>query len=104
MGFQFFHLPKHRVFNYTPIYYDENKEKYGRSRGKTDENGNYIPGSIVEGGFRKNAFASRPRKDSYSRWRRYVVYALLATILALLFYYSKMFAHMLALLKIQIDA
>lgn len=104
MGIRFFHLPEHRVFNYTPRYLDENKEKFGKGRGKRDANGNYIPGSIVSDGFRRASFAARPRKDSYSRWRRYVVYALLAIILAFLFYYSKMFAHMLALLKIQIDA
>lgn len=104
MGIHLFHLPPHRVFSYTPRYYSEDKEKFAKGRGKRDENGNYIPGSIVADGFRKGSFAARPRKDSYSRWRRYLVYAILAVIIAFLFYYSKLFAHMLALLKIQIDA
>lgn len=104
MGIHFFHLPKHRVFNYTPIYYNPDKEKFSRNEGKRDSEGNYIPGSIVQGGFRKGSFAERPRKEPYSRWKRYVVYLLLVTILAFLFYYGKLFSHMLALLKIQIDA
>ncbi len=104
MGFKFFYLPKHRVFNYQPMYYDPDKEKLERGIAKRDSEGKYIPGSIVSGGFRRVKFGNLPRKDgAYTKGRRIAVYLLLAGILAALFYFSKMFSHMLALLKIQID-
>ena len=97
MGFKFFHLPKHRVFTYTPMYYNQENEKFDK--------GNHVPGSIVSGGFKRGSFRSLPRKDGgYTKGRRIAVYILLAVILGVLFYFSKLFAHMLALLKIQIDA
>lgn len=105
MGFKFFHLPKHRVFTYTPMYYNQENEKFDKGKGKKDANGNHVPGSIVSGGFKRGSFRSLPRKDGgYTKGRRIAVYILLAVILGVLFYFSKLFAHMLALLKIQIDA
>ncbi len=61
MGFNFgfFGTPEHRVFNYKPRYYDpqkdELKQKFGRVDGSLeakDDEGKYIPGSIIKGSFR----------------------------------------------------
>ncbi len=82
----FFRIPEHRVYNYSPRYYDPRKErleelyaKYGktpegmeraesqlraeeRAAGKSDH---YIPGSLVHNAYRNQDFARReaPKKS-----------------------------------------
>lgn len=65
----FFKTPKHRVFNYSPIFYDERKEKLqeriakiqdemerekAEKEGLEWENKRYIPGKNIRGKFRES--------------------------------------------------
>lgn len=101
MGIKLFHLPSHRVFNYTPLYFNPEKDKLEQGIAKRDEAGNYIPGSIVAKGFRKNTGSRMKRKDSgYSKTRRFAVYMLLAAILVALFYFSKAFSSLIEAMKV----
>ncbi len=57
MGFNFgfFGDQEHRVFNYRPRYYDEEKEALKEKFGKVDgsyEKEKYVPGSYIKGSFR----------------------------------------------------
>ena len=56
----FFKTPQHRVFNYTPIYYDERKERMqerldaiekekAEKEGREWKNERYIPGRNIKG-------------------------------------------------------
>lgn len=104
MGLKFFHLPSHRVFNYTPQFYDPEKEKLEQKMGKKNEAGEYVPGSIVAKGFRRQSKISARRSDSdngYTKGRRIVVYLLIATIIVALFYFTKSFEALLALMRAQ---
>ena len=59
MGFNFgfFGTPEHRVFNYKPRYYDEEKDELRKKFGKVDgsldgKDKEYVPGSYLKGSFR----------------------------------------------------
>ncbi len=54
-NFGFFGTQEHRVFNYRPRYYDEEKEALKEKFGNVDgskEKGTYVPGSYIKGSFR----------------------------------------------------
>ena len=66
MKFNWFGEQEHRVFNYRPIYYDEQKEDLKRKFGKVDgsldkdkEKGTYVPGSYINGSFRDGNYSKR---------------------------------------------
>ncbi len=104
MGIKLFHLPAHRVFNYTPTYYDPEKEKLEHGVAKRDAEGNYVPGSIVSKGFRKRAGTGVKRKDGgYSKTRRIAVYLMIAAILVALFYFSKAFSSLIEAMKVPVN-
>ncbi len=57
--FNFFGDNEHRVFNYRPVYYnqeeDERRRKFGAvdgTLGKEKEDGTYVPGSYIKGSLR----------------------------------------------------
>lgn len=56
--FNFFGEREHKVFNYKPIYYDQEKEelkqKFGKVDGSFEKEGKdtYVPGSYIKGSFR----------------------------------------------------
>ena len=59
----FFHTPKHRVFDYKPLYWDPKKEELEERVQKTrslvaaqkkNENKPYVPGSTIRGSFSKS--------------------------------------------------
>ena len=60
INFSFFKTPKHNVFNYTPLYYDERKEhremvkqealrEKSIKEGKEWKDENYYPGKYIKG-------------------------------------------------------
>lgn len=61
MGFNFgfFGTPEHRVFNYRPRYYDEEKEalkeKFGHVDGSMKKD-TYVPGSYIKGSLRNGRY------------------------------------------------
>lgn len=71
MRFGWFGEQEHRVFNYRPRYYDEQKEelrqKFGHVDGSFDkeaEGGKYVPGSYIQGSFRDGNYAKK-KGDSW---------------------------------------
>ncbi|MBQ1748477.1 MAG: hypothetical protein II527_02510 [Bacteroidales bacterium] len=92
MGFKFFHLPEHRVFDYPSRYYNKDLEKFEgiNAEIKASESGKeYVPGSIVSKGFRKPYRELKRADGGYGRGKRYVVYILIAVILVALLYFTK---------------
>lgn len=95
MGFKFFHLPSHRVFDYPARHYNKDMEKFEgvNAEAKANEEGeNYVPGSIVSKGFRRARREPLRKTGGYSTAKRVIVYILLAAILVALFYFAKVFS------------
>lgn len=98
MGFKFFHLPSHRVFDYPARHYDKELEKFDsiheadKAAEKGAEGAEYVPGSIVSKGFRKSSKRALRKEAGYGAGKRIIVYALVAAILIALFYFAKVFS------------
>ena len=65
--FNFFGDNEHRVFNYKPIYYDQEEDERRRRFGMIDgtmekekEEGSYVPGSYIKGAFRNGSRTRTP--------------------------------------------
>ena len=87
--FNFFGDQEHRVFHYTPRYYDEKAEERKRIFGKVDgtaekekEDGTYQPGDYIRGSFRDG-----------SRTRSHQIIGIIGLLLvfAILFYILKFY-------------
>jgi len=91
MGFKFFHLPEHRVFDMPTRYYDKDLEKFEGINAEAEASEKeYVPGSIVRKGFRKSYYREPKRTEGgYGRGKRIVVYILIALILVALLYFTK---------------
>ncbi len=67
MGIAFFKVPRHKVFEYKPRYYDEEKERRDQRRrelgldGPTEDSGSQPAGSLIRSG------AMRARHDNFTR-------------------------------------
>ena len=69
----FFKTPKHRVFNYQPLYYDPRKEELEEkieNQRKRDA-GEHVPGDNVRKGFRRIQYESK-RSGGPSKIIRFV--------------------------------
>lgn len=92
MGFKFFSLPSHRVFDYPARYYNKDLEKFEGINAEAKarkEGSNYVPGSIVSKGFRKNSKELKRADGGYGKGKRILVYLLIAVILVALLYFTK---------------
>ncbi len=93
MGFKFFHLPEHRVFDYPARYYNKDLQKFDDINAEAkaaQENKEYVPGSIVSKGFRRSYHRELKRADGgYGKGKRYIVLALIVVILVALLYFTK---------------
>ena len=92
MGFKFFSLPSHRVFDYPARYYNKDLEKFEgiNAEAKARQDGSkYVPGSIVSKGFRKSSKELKRADGGYGKGKRLVVYLLIALILVALLYFTK---------------
>lgn len=94
--FGWFGDQKHRVFNYKPIYYDQEEEERRQMFGKVDgtydqkkENSNYTPGASIRGAFRDGAYA---RRRSASKVHAYIGIAGLVLVAVVLIYIAKFYA------------
>ena len=91
MGFNFgfFGTPEHRVFNYKPRYYDEEKDELRKKFGKVDgslegKDKEYVPGSYLKGSFMDGNY--QRQKSEGSRMQKLIgMVALLLAIVALIF-------------------
>ncbi|MBR5074666.1 MAG: hypothetical protein IKX26_05495 [Bacteroidales bacterium] len=92
MGFKFFSLPSHRVFDYPARYYNKDLEKFeginAEAKARKEGSG-YVPGSIVSKGFRKNSKELKRADGGYGKGKRILVYLLIAVILVALLYFTK---------------
>lgn len=107
----FFRTPKHRVFNYQPLYYDQRKEELEEriARAKEEaqienwtaenaqdkaerqkngitsvrENPHYIPGKNIRQNFRKSVFENRRRPGSPFIMRIIVLLSMIGIMVAL---------------------
>ncbi|MBR4801514.1 MAG: hypothetical protein IK041_01760 [Bacteroidales bacterium] len=92
MGFKFFSLPSHRVFDYPARYYNKDLEKFDgiNAEAKARQEGSgYVPGSIVSKGFRKNSRELKRAEGGYGKGKRFLVYIIIALILVALLYFTK---------------
>ncbi|MBO4760954.1 MAG: hypothetical protein J5520_04315 [Bacteroidales bacterium] len=95
-GFGWFGDQEHRVFNYKPIYYDEEKEKRRQMFGKVDgsaereqESGEHAPGSYIQGAFRNGNYA---RRRTASKTQSIIGIVGLLLVAAILIYFAKFYA------------
>lgn len=89
----FIRIPKHRYFNYQPLYYDEKKERMEqrlKEFGKTDDtevkDDTYYPGKYLRGKMRDNVYEHRrsSMKPSLSRLLKISLF-LIVMVLAYIF-------------------
>ncbi len=70
MGFAFFKTPKHKVFNYQPLYFDERKERRenvkadalrekAKREGTEYKDENYYPGKYIKGKIQESSERNR---------------------------------------------
>ncbi len=69
LKFKMFHLPKPKKFNYTPRYFDPEKERREERRKElARERGEFIPGAGISGAFRQR-LKTRRSSDKTSNFR-----------------------------------
>ncbi|MBQ5528169.1 MAG: hypothetical protein IIU05_03830 [Bacteroidales bacterium] len=95
-GFGWFGDQEHRVFNYKPIYYDEEKEKRRQMFGKVDgsaeaeqKSEGYTPGSYIQGAFRNGNYA---RKRGATRAQSIIGIVGLLLVAGILIFFTKFYA------------
>lgn len=94
--FGWFGDQEHRVFNYKPIYYDQEEEKrrqmFGQVDGTEDKernSGSYTPGASIRGAFRDGAYVKR---RSSSKAHAIVGLVGLVLVVIVLIYISKFYS------------
>ncbi|MEN6619236.1 MAG: hypothetical protein ABFC28_07060 [Rikenellaceae bacterium] len=104
MGFNLslFKTPKHRVFNYQPLYYDEKKEamEERHARLREEEKGKeqgYIPGRLLRGNLRRAVYQNRRGTGSVIL-NRIIIMAFLIILLFAAYYLAKSFGLFFAVL------
>ena len=106
--FNLFSAPQdHRVFNYRPVYYDPEKERFKERLKKVSaerdikalEEGkphkadkDYVPGSIIQGSLRDGAYY--PTKSEGGTLVRLAKYAMYIVLGIFLYVFAKYFAYM----------
>ena len=97
----FFKTPKHRVFNYTPIYYDERKERMqerldaiakekAEKEGIEWKNKRYVPGRNIRGKMRENMEKNKRHSMSPSV-SKIVGLVSLVVLFVLIYYFANYF-------------
>lgn len=103
MGFRlsFFKTPKHRVFNYTPIFYDERKERMqerldaiekekAEQEGREWKNERYIPGRNIRGKMR-DAMENNKRHAMSPSLSKIVGLVSVGILFVLIYYFANYF-------------
>ncbi len=88
LNLSFFKTPKHRVFNYQPLYYDPRKEALQEriARAREEEKGkekDYVPGKNIRNNFRKALYDNRKQAGSPLLMRVIVLISLLGLVVAI---------------------
>lgn len=95
--FNFFGDSEHRVFNYRPVYYnqeeDERRRKFGAvdgTLGKEKQEGTYVPGSYIKGSLRDGHYQ---RTRSHLKKTQTVIGIItMLLICAVLFFIAKFYS------------
>lgn len=84
----FFKTPKHRVFEYKPLYYDPRKEALDEKveNARKREAGEYILGEHIRKGFSRMKFDSKRSSGTNPMVRFFTILSLAALIAALLYF------------------
>lgn len=95
LGFSFFKTPKHRVFNYQPLYYDEKREKMKERLEKLQEEEgisetNYRPGKFIRHNMRKSIYQNKSKSNNPVVTRIIIMVALIG-LLIMLYYLAQYF-------------
>lgn len=97
-----FHTPKHKVFNYQPVFYDEQKEdlKERIAKAEAERDGvskeEYKPGSIIMTQMRKNASSHKMSEDkAWIRYARVLVISAVLVLISMLFLYINDFFYLI---------
>ena len=95
--FNFFGDNEHRVFNYKPIYYDQEEEQRRRMFGAVDgtlekekENGKYVPGSYIKGSLRDGAYKST--REHLKKGQTIIGIVTMVLIFAVLYFIAKFYS------------
>ncbi len=93
LNFSFFRTPKHRVFNYQPLYYDERKEalqeRIARAKGESErKNEKYVPGKNIRHNFRKSFYESRKNSSSPAIIRLIVLLSIVVLMVAIYYVFQ----------------
>ncbi len=85
----FFKTPKHRVFEYKPLYYDPRKEALDEKieQQRRRDAGEYVPGDHVRKGFNRIRFESK-RSSGTNPLVRFLTIVGLAGLIAALLYFT----------------
>lgn len=91
-GISFFKVPKHRVFNYQPLYYDPEKERREQRRKELglsddDTNSTYTAGSLIKGGAMRSRHEQFNQKIQSQKRKSQLTLILLIVGLSVLTYY-----------------
>ena len=93
MGFAFFKVPKHRVFDYKPRFYDPEKERREQRRRELGlveedvEDGEYKPGSIIRNSGMKSRHEAFTQKMSKSRRQSRLFVVVFVVMFSIIAYY-----------------
>ncbi|MDR2064648.1 MAG: hypothetical protein LBP85_02895 [Prevotellaceae bacterium] len=99
MKITFFKIPKHRVFNYKPIYYDANKEELNERIRKIEESSKQNDGEYVfkreNINFRKAYAAEQKRAETKLPNKRLFVYAAILLFIIAVFVSVRNFSYLI---------
>ncbi|MCQ2136922.1 MAG: hypothetical protein MJY67_08415 [Bacteroidales bacterium] len=90
-NFGFFGTPEHRVFNYRPRYYDEEKEALKEKFGHVDgtKESEYVPGSYLKGSLREGRYQ---RQRSAARASKIIGAVTMILVFAVIYLIAKYFS------------
>ncbi len=95
--FNFFGDNEHRVFNYRPVYYnqeeDERRRKFGAvdgTLGKEKEDGTYVPGSYIKGSLRDGHY--QRTRSHMKRTQTIIGIITMLLICAVLYFIAKFYS------------
>ena len=85
----FFKTPKHRVFEYKPLYYDPRKEALDEKieNARKRDAGEYVPGDQIRKGFNRMRFDAK-RSSGANPVVRFITIVGLAVLIAALLYFT----------------
>ena len=93
--------PKHRVFNYQPLYYDERKERLDNMKKEAEaeaaQKKEYVPGANIRGKIKSNVFEYK-EDNGRSRWMSMVIRVLVVLTIALVLYMLIKFSGLMGIL------